>query len=237
MPQTMTITSRRPAARGADSNGASLYPLLRRTQLSKFLKESQLKDLESFGRVISRPPGHTLFRQDEEPTTLYLTLGGSVELRARPPGRRVYRTVEVVGHGCTVGDEALLGEERYLCSARIQESAKLLAIGRLEFERLSESRSDIALALLRCAGSCLIHTVRRSAILTQAPADVALDILLHQLSSESRQNGRQGAVRITHAQLAGLLHLSRETVSRMLGQMAAQGLVELSRGTIRVRRS
>jgi CRP-like cAMP-binding protein len=95
----------------------------------------------------------------------------------------------------------------------------------------------MALALLRCAGSCLVQTVRRSAILTQAPADVALDILLQELSMEAKENGRQGAVRITHAQLAGLLHLSRETVSRMLGQMAAQGLVELSRGAIRVRSS
>ena len=216
------------------NGGRGVYPLLRRTTLSRFVTEAQMKELESFCRTVSRAPGHTLFRQDEEPTALYLVLRGSIELRARPPGRNVYRTVEVVGVGCTVGDETHLGEPRYLSSARVQEAAKLLVLGKAEFDRLSETRSDIAIGLLRCAGSCLTQTVRRAAILTQAPADVALELLLRELSEESMENGRQGAVRITHAQLAGLLHLSRETVSRMLGQMAAQGLVELSRGTIRV---
>lgn len=215
--------------------GKTLHPLLRRTTLSKFLNEAQLKDLEGFCRTFTREAGHTLFRQDEEPTTTYLVLRGSVELRARPPGRRVYRTIEVVGTGCTVGDEALVGEERYLSSARVQEASRLLVLSQSEFTRVSDARPDIAVALLRCAGSCLIQTVRRAAILTQAPADVALELLLKELSEESRESGRHGAVRITHAQLAGLLHLSRETVSRMLGQMASNGLVELSRGSIKVR--
>jgi CRP/FNR family transcriptional regulator, cyclic AMP receptor protein len=218
-----------------DARSLAMYPLLRRSELSKFLTDAQVKDLDAYCRTFNRAAGHTLFRQHEDAETGYLVLRGSVELRARPPGRRVYRTVEVVGPGCTVGDEALVGESRYLSSARVQEQAKMLALGRSEFARLSETRPDIAMGLLRCAGSCLIQTVRRAAILTQAPADVALEILLRQLSEESTQNGRAGAVRITHAQLAGLLHLSRETVSRMLGQMAASGLVELARGSIRVR--
>jgi CRP/FNR family transcriptional regulator len=128
-----------------------------------------------------------------------------------------------------------MGEERYLSSARTQEASRLLVLSRPEFARLSDARPDIAVALLRCAGSCLIRTVKRAAILTQAPADVALAVLLEELSDESRESGRHGTVRITHAQLAGLLHLSRETVSRMLGQMASDGLVELSRGSIKLR--
>jgi len=87
-----------------------------------------------------------------------------------------------------------------------------------------------------CSGSCLMQTVRRSAILTQSPAEVGLRQLLVELSATN--NGVPGRLRplhITHAQLAGVLHLSRETVSRMLSQMANEGLVELGRGMIRVR--
>ena len=231
----MTDANRRMPPLSNGANGRSIYPLLRRTQLSRFLDETKLKELGGFCRTVSRAPGHTLYRQGDEPTALYIVMRGEVELRARPPGRRVYRTVEVVGPGCTLGDEAVLGHEEYVSSARVQEPAKLLMLSRSEFEHLQEARPDIALAVLKCAGSCLIQTVRRAAILTQAPADVALEILLRQLADEAEQNGRQGAIRITHAQLAGLLHLSRETVSRMLGQMAATGIVELSRGSIRVR--
>lgn len=229
------MTERTTHHQERNGQAKSTHPLLRRTTLSKFLNDDQMKDLEAFCRAFTRGAGHTLFRQDEESTATYLVLRGSVELRARPPGRRVYRTIEVVGSGCTIGDEALMDEGRYLSSARVQEATRLLALSRAEFGRLCDARPDIAIALLRCAGSCLTQTVRRAAILTQAPAEVALELLLKELAAEARDDGRPAAVRITHAQLAGLLHLSRETVSRMLGQMAAGGLVELSRGSIKVR--
>jgi CRP-like cAMP-binding protein len=90
--------------------------------------------------------------------------------------------------------------------------------------------------VLRCAGSCLIQTLRRSAILTQAPADVGLRLLLGEMATaRDRTDGRRVSVRITHAQLAGVLHISRETVSRMLRQLEEEGTVELGRGVIRVR--
>jgi CRP-like cAMP-binding protein len=219
------------------SNGTSdTHESLRRTSVRTFLSDPQLRDLERFCRAVLRRPGGTLFRQDEPSEALYIVLEGSIELRARPPGRRVYRTVEVVGEGCTFGDEALFGEERYLTSARVLMQARLLVMSKAAFQRLSDAHPEIATGLLQCSGGCLLQTLRRSAILTQSPADVGLKLLLHELASDSgRRNGATVPIHITHAQLAGVLHLSRETVSRMLGQMAEEGSVELGRGSIRVR--
>jgi CRP-like cAMP-binding protein len=213
----------------ASEGRANIYPLLRQTPLRKFVPDSQLKDLEGFCERMTRAPGTTLYRQGDAADRLFLVVTGSVELRARPPGRRVYRTVEVGSEGCTVGDESVVGEDTYLTSARVQQGAELLILPSEQFERLLSARPEIAIGVLQCAGSCLIQMVRRSAILTQAPAGVALELLLRELSA-SRDNG---VVHITHAQLAGLLHLSRETVSRMLGQMSSDGQVTLSRGAIR----
>ncbi|MFN2589217.1 MAG: Crp/Fnr family transcriptional regulator [Actinomycetota bacterium] len=224
----MAATNR--AIQAAGNGRSNIYPLLRQTPLRKFVPDAQLRDLEEFCERRSKAAGATIYRQGDDADRLFMVVTGSVELRARPPGRRVYRTVEVGSEGCTVGDESVVGEDRYLTSARVQQDAELLVMPRDEFERLMSTRPEIALGVLRCAGSCLIQMVRRSAILTQAPADVALELLLRELSSA----GDDGLVRITHAQLAGLLHLSRETVSRMLGQMAADGTVALSRGVIRL---
>src|SRR2546421_8613593 len=104
--RAMTAPRMRTPAFDNNANGRAIYPLLRRTQLSKFLGEAQLKELESFGRTTNRPAGYTLFRQGEDPTTFFIVIRGEVELRARPPGRRAYRTVEVGGQGCALGDEA-----------------------------------------------------------------------------------------------------------------------------------
>lgn len=212
--------------------------LLRQTKLGNFLSDPQLNELERFARWALRRAGTTLFRQGEPAVAVYLLVEGSVELRARPPGRRVYRTVEVVQAGCCVGHEVLFGEEAYLVSARVLDQARLLSLSRPSFQRLAEQRPDIAMGVLRCSGSCLLRTIRRAAILTQSPAGVGLRHLLAELSGRDGQNGGEGgsvSLRITHAQLAGVLHLSRETVSRMLSQMAEAGEVELGRGVIRVR--
>jgi len=220
----------------AESGSGGGFALLRATGLRRFLNEMQLKELERYCMAGTGKGGTTLFRQDEAADRLYVLVEGTVELRARPPGRRVYRTVELIQPGCTFGDEAVLDAPAYLSSARTLGLAKILVLPRSGFDRLTEARPDIAVGVLRCSGGCLLHTVRRSAILTQAPADVALRLLLDELAtSTGARDGRPVPVRITHAQLAGLLHLSRETVSRMLGQMAAHGSIELGRGVIRHR--
>ena len=214
------------------------FPLLQATELPRFLTDPQLRHLEQLCRPMSRRPGATVYRQGDAALTLYLVGEGSVELRARPPGRRVYRTVEVVGAGCTFGDEAVFGEATYLTGARMLERTRMLALSLQAFQRLAHGHPDIATAILRSSGSCLLRTFRRATILTQAPAGTALRMLLSELAEgRRRRNGDVVTLRVTHAQLAGLLHLSRETVSRMLGALAEEGLVELGRGAIRLRRT
>lgn len=214
---------------------SAMFPLLRETGLRRYLTDIQLKELERYCRASARKRGATVFRQGEPAGGFYLVVEGSVELRARPPGRRVYRTVEVVRPACSFGDEALFGPGRYLAGARTLEATKLLMLSRAAFDRLSGAHPAIASGVLRCAGACLIQTVRRSAILTQSPADVALRTLLVELASaRPGTDGRPASLQITHAQLAGVLHLSRETVSRTLNQLEEQGQVELGRGVIRI---
>src|SRR5207247_7586999 len=160
----MMTAQKRPSRTGA-------FPLLRRTEFRKLLSEQQLQELERFCRASTKRPGTTLFRQGDTADTFYLLVEGMVELRARPPGRRVYRTVELIGPSCTFGDESLFGQPEYLASSRVLETARVLALSRPGFQRLSSVQPDIALGVMRCAGNCLIKTIRRSAILTQAPAD------------------------------------------------------------------
>src|SRR2546427_1968827 len=118
----------------SSQNGA--FPLLRQTKLRTLLTEQQLQELERFCRATSKRVGTTLFRQGDPADTFYVLLEGMVELRARPPGRRVYRTVELIGPSCTFGDEAVCGETHYLASARVLETARILSLSRTAFERL-----------------------------------------------------------------------------------------------------
>ncbi|HEX2031336.1 MAG TPA: Crp/Fnr family transcriptional regulator [Actinomycetota bacterium] len=221
------------AARTGTRNAG--FPLLRDTALSRHLSDEQLAELERFCERVDRGPWATVFRQGQPAERLYVVGAGTVELRARPPGRRLYRTVEVVGPGCTFGDEAVLDDEDYRVAARALEPSSLLALSRSAIQRLSKVRPDVALGVVRCSAGCVIKTMRRAAILTQAPAEVALRQLLSELAAGRARSNGSVPIRITHTQLAGVLHVSRETVSRLLGNLAHAGEVELGRGVIRVR--
>ncbi len=218
------------------TTGEQTVGLLRRTELRKFLTEVHLEELGRHCRASRRKARSVVHRENDPADALYWVVEGAAELRARPPGRRAYRTVEVVGRGCIFGEESVFGEGSYLFGSRVLEPVRLLVLPRWRFQRLTESHPEIAIGILACAGSCLVETVRRAAILTQAPADVGLRLLLKDLAQDSgAAPGRPVRLRLTHAQLAGVLHLSRETVSRMLGKLADQGKIELGRGVVRVK--
>lgn len=215
----------------------AVFPLLRDTGLRRYLADAQLGELERRCRPSVQGAGATVFREGETAETFCVLLKGSVELRARPPGRRAYRTIEVVRPPCSFGDEALFGGT-YRAGARTLETTELLTLSRAAFDRLSKERPAIAAGLLRYAGACLLQTLRRSAILTHAPAEVSLRALLTELASATdRADAESVTLRITHAQLAGVLHLSRETVSRLLARLAEEGAVQVGRGIIRVMRT
>jgi CRP-like cAMP-binding protein len=216
---------------------AGTFSPLRTTQLTKFLSAAQIKGLERFCRFTGRRTGATVFRQGDPAKALYVVMEGTVELRARPPARRAYRTAEVVEAGCTFGDESLFQDGVYLFTARVMEPARLMVLPREAFTEVARAFPEIAIGIVRCAGSCTVELVRRSALLSQAPADVGLHQLLGELAANGKEQPHRSApIRITHAQLAGILHLSRETVSRMLAKMASKGEVELRRGFIKLRR-
>src|SRR6266496_2105033 len=106
----------------------------------------------------------------------------------------MYRTVEVAGRGCTFGDESVLEGQQYLFGARALEPFRLLVIPLTRFEALARSQPEVALGLVRCAGTCLIQTLRRAAILAQAPSELAIQLLLEEIASAHRRGG--GPIRV-----------------------------------------
>jgi CRP-like cAMP-binding protein len=213
------------------------FPFIRQFALTDFLSAEHVAQLEKLGRPATRKAGATLFKQGARAETLYMVRDGLIELRALPPGRTSYQTIELVGPGRMVGDESAMGERRYFAMARVLEDARLLGFPINALEELALEHPGIALGLLRCACMCLVKMMRRSAILAHAPANVGLRLLLEDLAAAS--NGKEGrdhqvVVRVTQSQLGGMLHLSRESVGRMLREMAEEGLIELARGEIRV---
>jgi CRP-like cAMP-binding protein len=108
-------------------------------------------DLEALARVVRRRTvraGETLWRQGGDARELLFVVDGSLSASLRLPGGRTV-TVWTAGRGEAVGEIALLDGQGHTMSVQVNETATLLALGRLEFAALLARPDPSAFRLKR----------------------------------------------------------------------------------------
>lgn len=121
--------------------------LLGRVPLFRGLPRSDLERIAGLGSTREAQAGEFVFREGDPADRLYLVLEGAVEvLKERPLGD--HERLGVKRGGEAVGEAALLSDAPRTASVRAVETARLLAIGRDDFEDLLGGES-LSLRLLR----------------------------------------------------------------------------------------
>jgi len=203
------------------------YEPLRDVPLLARLPEAELKALASRGRVRSYRAGAVLFREGDPGDALYLVVEGMVRVAVLSAGG-VEATVALLGPGEFVGDLALLDGRPRSASAIAHRATKTLVVTRDDFRRWLSERPKASFALLET----LSLRVRRT---DEALADLSFlglpQRLAKRLLALSTGNER---VRITQAELASMLGVSRESVNKQLNRFARKGWIALGRGSVAV---
>jgi CRP/FNR family transcriptional regulator/CRP/FNR family cyclic AMP-dependent transcriptional regulator len=210
--------------------------IIRDVPLLARLPEADLRDLASRGRVQSYRSGVTLFREGDPGDALHVVIGGNVRVVVlSPEGSEA--TVAMLGPGEFVGDLALLDGRPRSASAVASEPTKTLVVTRDDFADWLSRRPKAALALLET----LSLRVRRT---DEALTDLSFLDLPHRLAkrlwdlaaARSSQGGghvrANVRLRITQAELASMLGVSRESVNKQLNAFARAGLLKLGRGSV-----
>jgi CRP/FNR family transcriptional regulator, cyclic AMP receptor protein len=202
---------------------------LREVPLLARLAPDDLRAIASHGRLQSYPAGATIFEEGGAGDSLHIVVEGDVRISVLSPGG-AEATLAVLSAGEFLGDLALLDGRPRSASAIALGPAKTLAVTRDEFRRWLAERPSAALALLEA----LSLRVRRT---DEALADLAFLDLPGRLAKRllalaaGRPNG-DGRLRITQAELASMLGVSRESVNKQLNDFAHRGLLSLHRGRI-----
>ena len=201
---------------------------LRDVPLLARLPEADLKALASRGRVRSHRAGAALFREGDPGDALYVVVEGSVRVAVLSAGG-VEATVALLGPGEFVGDLALLDGRPRSASAIAHRATKTLVVRRDDFRRWLAERPRASFALLEA----LSLRVRRT---DEALADLSFLGLPQRLAKRllALSSGHE-RVRITQAELASMLGVSRESVNKQLNQFARKGWIALGRGSVAVR--
>jgi CRP-like cAMP-binding protein len=205
---------------------------LRRTMTREDFEALPKDDVEAmrrFGASETHRPGTQLFHQGSTPEAIFIIETGEVELVYETKYDRLI--IQIVSAGSSIGDLPVMLETPYPFTAVTRTPATVLRFSADTIRTLIEIYPEICFRWLRIFSKRLDRAYRR---IVELAGKSALEQIVHFLSHEAEER-RTLTIEIAQSDLADALALSRQTVSRMLGLLAREGLIERSRRRIVIR--
>ncbi len=197
------------------------------------------RDLNSLDRVVrSRMPlrvGESLFRAGDSFESLYIVRGGCL----RTTQRSGDGDEQVIGFhlpGEVVGLDAI-SEGCHHCDATALERTSVCAVPFDDLERTAGEVPGLQHQLLRIISREMFQDQQHLVALGRRTARERLAMFLLSLSRRLEAAGYHGdAFRLpmSREDIAGYLGLALETISRLFGRMAAEGVIEIDRRNLRL---
>lgn len=171
--------------------------------------------------------GQMVYLQGTPPDCFYYLASGSVRsFISSPSGEERVLTVHRAGD--LMGEASFFDGCPRVTSAMALEDCLILSVNREQLDRAFQRHPELALPMLQHLART-VRTLSGHVGASSLPAQQRIARwLLHQPVGDS------GSIRATHEGIGQAVGLSRVTVSRVLGELAALGLVKLGYRSVAV---
>lgn len=217
-------------------NSLTAKAVLQRNYLFRGLPDAALERMAGIATRRIYQKGSVIFAQGERGDALFGVVAGRVRISASGAGgQEVF--LNIMEPGDTFGEIAVMDGLPRTAGATALDPATLIVIKRTDFLQLLEREPRLAIHLLKLLCERLRWTselVEESAFLT-GPARLAKRLLiLASLHGRATGIGRL-ELRISQAELARFLGISRQIVNQHLSEWRRHEWVELGRSQIVIR--
>jgi CRP/FNR family transcriptional regulator, cyclic AMP receptor protein len=225
-----------PEPSGPAMNSLTARAVLQRNYLFRGLPESSLERIAALATRRTYHKGAVIFAQGDEGDALFGVAAGRVRISASGAGgQEVF--LNIMEPGDTFGEIAVMDGLPRTAGATALDQTTVVMIKRADFLQLLEREPQLAIHLLKLLCERLRWTseiVEESAFLA-GPARLAKRLLI--LAS---LHGRAAGIgllelRISQAELARFLGISRQIVNQHLSEWRKSGWVDLGRSQIVIR--
>jgi CRP-like cAMP-binding protein len=194
------------------------------------LPPEQITMIEHSTVMRTIPKGQVIYSQEDRAEALFLLKRGRVSIyRLTPAGKRL--DLATIEPKAFFGEMPLLGESLRHAFAEAAEESLLCVMSRADVERLIREQPQVALRMIEVLGRRLALSEARLEELAYRSAPARIAAVLLRLTE-----GRAGAAAyVTHQEIGDMVGALRETVTKVLDDFQAEGLVELGRGRVLVR--
>ncbi len=200
-----------------------------RTDLSP-LTGADIVSLESVCTPSRVDAGTVLYSAGSPATHVHIVREGRVHLAIRNPslGRQ---TVGLVGPGGVVGDLAVVTQQPMAFDAYADVDSTVLTIERDRFLAMLSESPTLSFRWVTSVSERMQDTQRR--LVTLLTKDLSAQIATVLLDNRVREDG-VWMVQMPHQTIAHLLGARRQSVSRVLGHMRRDGLVQSRYGSVEI---
>lgn len=185
--------------------------------------------LESIASLLierSFPKHKTIVEEGAPGDYMYIIVEGRVKVtKLSGDGRE--KILELLEVGDFFGEMSLFDEAPRSASVKGLSEVRILALARNDFLRLLSRSPDLALSVIQELTRRLRQVDEQASSLSfQRVKERTTGLLVRLAKEESGQDGRRRTPVLTHQQIADMIGTSRETVTRAIKGLKADGWLE-----------
>lgn len=177
------------------------------------------------------PKGTTMFVEGQKSDGIYIIVSGLVKIfKLHNDGRE--KTLAIMGEGEIIGEMSLLDNELRSATVETLERTTVLVISKDDFVSLLQNLPVLPLKIIEVLSNRLRQANQQIEELTFMNVRCRVICNLIQLAKEygkSEKNEIKISIQLTHAELANFIGVSRETVTKVLGELQDSKLIKLAR--------
>ncbi len=221
------IGGSRPAVVDDHSREGKMH-LLEEADIFRDLSHAQMEDIERMTTMTTCRKGRALFGLGESGEALFILKRGRVQLsRMTEDGRRI--VTAILEAGSVFGEMPMLSQSMQGTAAEALDDCTLCVMSRQDLETLILANPRVGLNIIHTLSERVAELERRLEMQAYQPVTERLASTLLRLAGEGTVIS--GA---SHQQIAETIGASRETVTRALGDLRTQGLIDVSRSRIAI---
>jgi len=189
------------------------------------LPRAQIEKLVSIVVDKTLKRGQTIFSEGDEASGLHVVLAGRVKVfKLSSEGKE--QILHIIGPGEPFGEVPMFAGEYFPANAETIEESRILFFPRVAFVELIKREPSLAMNMLSILSKRLRQFARLIEDLSLKEVSGRLAAYLLYLSDRDNKSDKL-ELDIAKVQLASLLGTIPETLSRILGKMDNQGLIEV----------
>jgi CRP/FNR family transcriptional regulator len=193
------------------------------------LSGDPLRDFDSISLTGIYPRGAKLFVEGQRPKGVFILCSGRAKLSIDSSNGRSF--MRVADQGEILGLSATLSGSPYEDSAEMLESGQVNFIRRDHFFNFLNKwpEANLRMAQLLSRAYMAVQEQMRALVLSDSAAEKLARLLLSWLKKTGSQTERGVHLKLslTQAEIAQMIAVSRETVTRLLGELRDKGIIQL----------